>query len=337
MSFAPVIFWWLLLPLAAVLMAGCLWLALTGVERIAWLRRTALTLLLLLTLLRPGVGTVDLSAASAQLDVIFVVDTTSSSMAEDYAKGKPRLDGMKADMLAIADKLPGAHLSLISFDQDAVVKLPLTSDRNAFDNAVDILSPEITLYSRGSSVTVAAKTLQSRLAAAQKSHPERARVVFYLGDGEQTASTPPAPFQPQQGLISAGAVLGYGTAAGGKMKENTGFGAAPGPGYIQDNSSDGHGDAISKIDENMLKQIAQQLGVPYQHRQAGDGVDSVTGSVAGAALKLDGSSGSRAQFELYWIFGLGVLALAGWELFDTLRQWRSIQPRRKKTTEQVGR
>ncbi|WP_394938125.1 VWA domain-containing protein [Psychromicrobium sp. YIM B11713] len=328
MSFAPVIFWWLLLPLGLLLVAVCVCLAWRGAERIPWLRRAGLALLLTVSLLRPGVGSADLSAASAQLDVFFLADTTSSVMAEDYAQSKPRLEGMKADMLAIANKLPGAHLSLISFDQDAVVRLPVTSDQNAFENAVEILGPEITMYSRGSSVTVAAKTLLSRLQAAQKAHPERARVVFYLGDGEQTASTAPQPFQISQGLISGGGVLGYGTAAGGRMKQNSGFGADPGPGYIQDNSSGG--DAISKIDEKMLNQIAQQLGVPYQHRFAGDGVDGLLSPAAGAASKLEGTSSSRAQYELYWVFGLGALALAGWELFDTLRQWRQLRPSRKR-------
>lgn len=333
MSFSPVIFWWLLLPLGLAGTAACLWLAVRGNERLPWLRRAALALLLTVTLLRPGVGSTDLSAASAQLDVIFVADTTSSVMAEDYGQGKPRLDGMKADMLAIANKLPGAHLSLISFDQEAVVRLPLTSDQNAFDNATEILGPEITMYSRGSSVTAAAKTLRSRLEAAQKSHPDRARVVFYLGDGEQTASTAAQPFDIPQGLISGGAVLGYGTAAGGRMKQNSGFGAAPGPGYIQDNSEGGQGDAISKIDEKMLNQIAQQLNVKYLHRQAGDGVDGALAGVSGAAMKVDGSSSAQAQYELYWIFGLGVLGLAGWELFDTLRQWRQIRPMRKNAVE----
>lgn len=333
MNFSPVFFWWLLLPLGLAGVAGCCWFAFRGSERMPWLRRAGLTALLTLMLLRPGLGTTDLSAASTQLDVVFVADTTSSVMAEDYGQGKPRLQGMKADMLAMANKLPGAQLSLISFDQEAVVRLPLTSDQNAFDNAVDILGPEITMYSRGSSVTVAAKTLRSRLEAAQKSHPDRARVVFYLGDGEQTASTSAQPFDLPSGLISAGAVLGYGTTAGGRMKQNSGFGASPGPGYIQDNSAGGRGDAVSKIDEKMLGQIAQQLGVRYLHRQAGDSVDGALAGIAGAAMKIDGSSGGQAQFELYWVFGLGVLGLAGWELFDTLRQWRQLRPVHKKSAE----
>ncbi|WP_052663644.1 VWA domain-containing protein [Psychromicrobium lacuslunae] len=333
MSFSPVIFWWLLIPLGVAAVLVCLWFGFRGTERLAWIRRAALALLLTLTMLRPGVGGADLSAASAQLDVFFVTDTTSSVMAEDYGSGKPRLDGMKADLLAIADKLPGAHLSLIGFDQQAVVRLPLTSDQNAFENAVEVLGPEITLYSRGSSVTVAAEILRSRLQAAQKAHPERARVVFYLGDGEQTANTPAQPFDIPAGLISGGAVLGYGTAEGGRMKRNSGFGAAPGPGYIQDNSPGGQGDAISKIDEKQLGQIAGQLSVKYLHRQAGDGIDNAVAGVTGAAMKIEGNSSSRAQYELYWIFGLGVLGLAGWELFDTLRQWRQIRPVRQRSAE----
>ena len=48
--------------------------------------------------------------------------------------------------------------------------------------------------------------------------PERGRVVFYLGDGEQTAADPPTPFDIDKRLINGGAVLGYGTTEGGRMK-----------------------------------------------------------------------------------------------------------------------
>lgn len=326
MSFAPILPWWFLtlLGLAAVVVG--LWFGLgKRRERVAWFRRTGIAVLLVLAFLRPGLGGVDARSASSQLDVFFVVDTTSSIMAEDYGKGQPRLAGVQADLNAIAEKLPGAYFSLISFAKDASVVLPLTNDTNALANSVSALRPEVTAYSRGSSVTVAAKTLSTRLAAAKQAHPTRARVVYYLGDGEQTAAAAPAPFDVAPGLISGGAVLGYGTATGGKMKVNTGLGL--GPGYIQDYSKGG--DAISKVDERLLATLGQQLGVGYVHRNAGDGIGAAMTGVQPGALKIDGQSSARAQFELYWVLSLGVVILAGWELFASLKDLRRMMPGKK--------
>ena len=50
----------------------------------------------------------------------------------------------------------------------------------------------MTAYSKGSSVTAAGKLLTERLRAARDSHPERPRLVYYLGDGEQTSAAAPA-------------------------------------------------------------------------------------------------------------------------------------------------
>lgn len=325
MSFVSLLPWWLLALIGAALIIFCLYLAVRRrPERRAWFRRGAMVLLLTLAFLRPGVGGVDASSAASQLDVFFVVDTTSSVVAQDFGTGEPRLSGVKADLKAIAAKLPGASFSLIGFAQEAKVLVPLTSDGNALTNSIDGLSPEVTAYSRGSSVTVAAKSLAARLAAAKKSRPDRARLVYYFGDGEQTAASTPEPFHLADGLVSGGAVLGYGTAAGGTMKINSGLGQGLGPGYIQDYARGA--DAVSKIDENMLRAIAGQLGVGYVHRNAGEGIDPALAGVQPGALRIDGQSPVRAQFELYWIFGLGILALAAWELFALTRQMRRLMP-----------
>lgn len=336
MSFAPWFPWWSVLLVGAPLLGLCLWLAIRRDAdragsgqmgksgRIGWFRRAAMVLLLTMAFLRPGVGGVDASSAASQLDVFFVADTTSSVVAQDFGNGQPRLAGVQSDINAITEKLPGASFSLIGFAQDARVLVPLTSDVNALANSVAALGPEITVYSRGSSVTVAATTLVDRLAAAKKSHPDRARVVYYLGDGEQTAAKPPAPFDLPEGLVSGGAVLGYGTSTGGKMKVNSGFGNGLGPGYIQDYSTGA--DAVSMIDENMLRNIAQQLDVGYLPRNAGDGIAPAISAVQPGALTINGQSAARAQFELYWIFGLGLAGLAGWELFALMREIRRLRP-----------
>ena len=102
--------------------------------------------------------------------------------------------------------------------------------------------------------------------AAAKASPERARMAFYLGDGEQTASREPESFASSAKYVDGGAVLGYGTTEGGPMKKTTGAGAAAG-GYIEYQGAP----AMSVIDEDNLRQVSEQLGVEYQHRTADAG------------------------------------------------------------------
>ena len=93
--------------------------------------------------------------------------------------------------MAIAGELAGARFSLLTFDSNAIVRMPLTTDTSALDTAVTVLQPQVTAFSKGSSITAARKLLAERLRSARDSHPERPRLVYYLGDGEQTSAAAP--------------------------------------------------------------------------------------------------------------------------------------------------
>ncbi len=339
MTLQPVLPWWLMMPLmaAAGLFLGCrlvvAWHARaargqdSGREFREWLFRSALVLMLLAAALRPGVPGGGGRAATADLNVFFVVDTSSSIVAEDYGNGSPRLDGVRQDIMAIADGLAGARFSLLTFDSNAVVRMPLTTDTSALDTAVAVLQPQVTAYSKGSSITAAGKLLTERLQSARTSHPERPRLVYYLGDGEQTSASAPGAIGVDGGLVNGGAVLGYGTQGGGRMKENTGHG--PGrdarAGYIQDSTSGTGSDALSVIDEGRLQWIAGQLGVPYVHRAAGDAVAPMMQAAnPGELQRAPADTGLEGRMELYWIFALGAFLPALRESFWLLRHWRRL-------------
>src|SRR5690606_32311167 len=101
--------------------------------------------------LRPGAAHASGATVTTDLDVYFLVDRTASIVAEDYDGGRPRLDGVKEDLVALARDLPGARYALIGFDNNVVDLMPLTNDLDAFAVTVDILHPEMTTYSTGSS------------------------------------------------------------------------------------------------------------------------------------------------------------------------------------------
>jgi Ca-activated chloride channel family protein len=292
-----------------------------------WLFRSALVLVLFTAALRPGVAGGSAQAATSDVNVFFVVDTSSSIVAEDYGDHAPRLAGVRQDIMAIAGELAGARFSLLTFDSNAVVRMPLTTDTSALDTAVAVLQPQVTAFSRGSSVTSAGALLAERLRSARDNHPERPRLVFYLGDGEQTSAAAPEAIKVDGGLVNGGAVLGYGTPEGGRMKENAGprSGGDTGAGYIRDRTSGIGRDALSVIDEGRLQWIAAQLGIPYVHRAAGDAVAPMMQAADPGRLGREPEgAGLDGRIELYWIFALGALLLGLREAVLLLRHWRRL-------------
>jgi len=120
--------------------------------------------------------------------------------------------------------------------------------------------------------------------------------------------------------------LGYGTAAGGRMKENTGPGPDDDAGYIPDRSGGAGRDAISVVDEGRLRQIAADLGIPYVHRTAGDGAASMLQkSDPGTLERGDGDTSLEGRTELYWILAAGAFLLGLRETVLVLRQLRELR------------
>ncbi|WP_307093264.1 VWA domain-containing protein [Arthrobacter sp. B2I5] len=301
----------------------------------AWLRRGAVVLLVLVAALRPGLPGGSARAATTDLNVFFVVDTTTSMVAEDYGNGSPRLEGVRKDIMAIAEQLPGARFSVITFDTTAHVRMPLSTDTLALETITDVLEPQVTDYAKGSSITAARQVLSERLRAARDSNPGRPRLVYYLGDGEQTSARDSEAMTVDGGLMAGGAVLGYGTAAGGRMKENTGLqGTASkanaaqendGGTYVQDNRAGSSGDAVSVIDEERLRNLAGQLGLPYVHRAAGAPVvDMMQQARPGKVERADGGDPLAAGHEVYWMFAAGAFLLALPEAVGIIRQLRAL-------------
>ena len=275
-----------------------------------WALRLGMIVVVFAMLLRPGIPGGTSQTLATDTDIVIVVDTTASIIAEDWDGDKPRLTGVRADVQSIVSEYPGARFSLISFDAAAQLRLPLTTDATALMSSLDVMLPEITDQSRGSSISIANRMLADTLSAAAKSSPDRSRMVFYLGDGEQTTSSDPESFASSAKYVDGGAVLGYGTAEGGPMKKTTGRAGANGQGgdYIEYQGER----AKSVIDEANLRRIGEQLGVEYQHRTADAEIALPKAPTTTTDYAASGEVGN--VIELYWVLALVLVALIGIEL-----------------------
>ncbi|MDR1633728.1 MAG: VWA domain-containing protein [Bifidobacteriaceae bacterium] len=278
----------------------------------AWLRRGSAAALGLIIVWNPTFGTEKVAVQAADADILVLVDTSPSVAAEDWDGKQPRLEGVRADLAALAEEYAGAHIGIIVFDSSARLLMPMSTDPGAVAAAADTLTAVPAWLASGSSISAGRELLADTLARLAEEHPERARLVYYLGDGEQTTDALVGSFEQAAELVDGGAVFGYGTAKGGRMRERQEafmdplLGSAP---YIT--GPDGEV-GVSRIDEEALQQIATELGVPYVHRSADSPVAEAfwDGSLPQRWLQDAGAGGRPVGFILAWV----VLGLATWEV-----------------------
>ena len=227
-----------------------------------------LTAILLLAVMIAGVATVwyrpkyhssSTDIITSNLDVALVVDTTISMWAEDHGKGT-RMDGVKKDIDRIMNKLPGSSFSLIRFDNGAEILTPYTQDINLIHEILDEFHMPAYSTATGSSPNTSHEAMKAVLQSAAARQGNRRTIVFFFSDGETTDGSSLMSFADLSGMINDGAVMGYGTEKGGRMYY-------PGRGYITDTSKGT--DARSVMDEDALRQIAEDLDIAYVNRTSG--------------------------------------------------------------------
>ncbi|MBP2436917.1 VWA domain-containing protein [Microbacterium amylolyticum] len=314
MTFLPVVHPVLIAGLVLPVLGIAIW-SLFQTRRLAWIPRILLVLAIGVLALRPGLPDGASQQATSDVDVFLLVDSTTSITAEDWGSGEQRLAGVRDDVRGVMAAYPGARFGLLTFDNVASVRLPLTTDRSAVMASLEVLRPPATPNARGTSITLAAPLLESTLQQSAEISPDRARMVFYLGDGEQTAEEPPVSFAPVADLIDGGAVFGYGTSEGGPMRL-----VMPGSGdnvpYLEDSGVT----ALSVIDEDALRGIADDLGVPYVHRDAGAEASFPDAPRTTTGFADVQSPGARR--ELAWMIGIVVSGLLLWELATSATRLR---------------
>ncbi|UUW89829.1 vWA domain-containing protein [Pimelobacter simplex] len=295
------------------------------------LRRVAIVLAFVAVLLRPGVGQTSVSEQLSDLDVLVVVDRTRSMAALDHDGRNPRIRGVQADLTALAKALPGARFGLLTFGAETRLVMPFSSDTTAFDAAVETIYLEGPKDGAGSAADRPVPELTAVLKRAQEQRPERRRIVVYAGDGENTTGADDSErqsFEDVRDLVAGGAVLGYGTSDGGPMPESDGLDGAAG--YVRDPET--AETAISHADLGNLREIADQLGVRFQHRTGPGDLAPLVKSFAASYSDGQGGHDRPAKHDLTWLAALVLLGLvllelrAGWHAVWTSRH--ALRPAR---------
>lgn len=285
-------------------------------------RRAAIVVALVLVLLHPGFGRAEVPTQVADVQVLVVVDRTRSMAAEDYDGHRPRIEGVRADLKALARDLPGARFALMTFGYDTRLELPYSDDVNAFDAGLDTLTLERPTAGIGSSTDRPKQEMIQVLSAAREQYPDRRQVVVFVSDGENTARQPPTSMAEVGRFVQGGVVLGYGTTRGGPMPNADDLSGSDG--FIVDPRTGTT--AVSHEDPRALRRLAGQLGVPFVQRDHPGGMAAIARSFKAGYVAAGSGEDATATHDLTWVAGLLLLGLvlgelrAGWRALWTTRR-----------------
>lgn len=229
--------------------------------------KVSIVVLLFIINLRFMIPNGETMAINSDLSVLFVIDTSISMRALDYNGNKERFEGVINDCCYIVDELSSCKFSIITFGDEARKVIPFTTDTDMVQAELKAINLEDDYYAKGSSMNLVKNTLEQTLKEEkQRQNGNSKFVIFFVSDGEITKEGEVLEsFSNIEQYTSNGAVMGYGTSAGGKMVSRA---------YADDTNSNyyylyyyddnyNRVAAISKLDETNLKKIASDIGIDY--------------------------------------------------------------------------
>ncbi len=321
MKINPIIPIWLM----AILCVGMLCMKRRGVWN--YIRQILIVILVFAMNLRIMVFSYDVPKKELNVDVLFVIDNSMSMLAEDFDGDGRRIDAVKEDCEYIMDMMQGCRFSVIAFGNYAYRLAPYTSDTNVVMSAINSLEGQTQYYAQGTSLNQPFPLMLDVLQKDQEQNSDRVQVVYYFSDGEITNKDEKiGSYKKAREYVASGAVLGYGTEEGGKMKVRSYEGDDYGvPSYMKTRGADGRKvDALSYIDEDNLESIASDLGIDYYHVEKPTTLREVLGDVNDFLDEYasEGKTGVEGYAETYYWFAIPLAALLVYDLIYYKRRVR---------------
>ncbi|MCL8027608.1 vWA domain-containing protein [Nocardioides bruguierae] len=273
-----------------------------------------------------------------ELDVVVVLDRTTSMAAadaapsDDSADGQTRVAAALADVEALAAALPGVRVAVVTVGEEATLRAPFTTDAEGLQRQLDQVLVEEPFSGTGSTLATGTDLVADLLARAPATGEEPARTaVVLLSDGEQTAPAATARGTGEAWAaladdVDAALVLGYGTREGATMPADAGrvppLGSSPDAGT--DAGTDATTDraapaaplidpatgqaAVTRYDPDVLDAVADALDGTVEHRTTLAGMPDLATALAAEAIG-DPDAGTPGRGTLWW-WALAVALLA---------------------------
>lgn len=273
-----------------------------------YIRQVIIVLLIFAINLRPMVPNGESIEITKNYKVLFVVDNTISMFAEDYNGNETRKTGVDATVEHIITSLPGASFSAMKFDSEAKMLSPFSSDAGMTLQAIQVLNGQTKWYATGTTLNI----VKDPLKAVLMENTDDCVIVFFISDGEITKDEVLQSFSELEPLVDGGAVLGFGTKEGGKMKAFSYTGDENEAEYLEYYDANYNKQiAVSKIDEKNLQKIASDLDIDYVHVTEPSQVDSILEKVNSEVENLMSeksvSKSGYGEIYYYFVMALGLI------------------------------
>ncbi len=268
------------------------------------IRQILIVILLFVINMRIMVRGGDVPTLMPNVDVLFVVDNTISMLAEDYNGGGRRMDAVKADCEYITEQFPGASFSVVTFGDSVERKIPYTVDANMTAETISLLHGQPKYHAQGTSLNEVMGAMEKML----DDERENYKILFFISDGEVMNSEELKSYKGLDKYVDDGAVLGYGTETGGPMKTVEYYedeSEAEYLHYYDDNYDEQL--ALSKIDEDNLKNIASDFGIQYVHMTSQNEINSTIKDLQEKVNDLDVTEDMESKegyVDIYYLFVL---------------------------------
>jgi Ca-activated chloride channel family protein len=142
--------------------------------------RSLVLVLIVVGLARPQTGRSESTIETEGVDIVLLIDTSSSMQAEDF-RPKNRLYVAKEVVKEFISKRKNDRIGLVVFSADAITQCPLTLDYAVLQDLVDHV--DFGMLQDGTAIGVALATACNRL----KDSRAKSKVVVLLTDGRNNA------------------------------------------------------------------------------------------------------------------------------------------------------
>jgi Ca-activated chloride channel family protein len=285
--------------------------------------RVVTLVLMIITLARPQSGFRKEEVKSQGVELMFLVDVSTSMMAEDV---KPsRLEQVKGDLTRLLDLMPGNRVGIVAFAGSAVVLSPLTNDLNALKMYIDSLSPD-SVSDQGtqfSDALVAAEQAFKRGGDVDDEKSKTTRVILMASDGEDQE---PGALDVVKQLADKGVRLftvAYGTEKGAPVPQRDSLG------FLQGYKKDDSGKMIlSQVHGDVLRELAKTGGGSFFHASFGGNYLSNIVEDINKLEKAEFESKTATQYDekfqvvLFFAIVLTLLELLLSERRSSFRLWQ---------------
>ena len=256
----------------------------------------------------------EVDAVTSDLSILFVIDTSVSMRALDYNGENERFKGVINDCEYILDNLPNSKYSIITFGDTARRIIPFTTDVDIVKAELKAIQLENDFYAKGTSLNLVKNILEKTVKDEYERQSGNTKtLVFFISDGEITIEGEKLEdFSAIKQYIVGGAILGYGTNEGGKMVNSTYEDKPTSEFYYIYYYDDDYNKtiALSKIDENNLNKIANDLNIDYINMNKTSNIDNKISDIKKIALESKSSEEKKTSYiDIYYYFAIPLLLL----------------------------